>query len=83
MIKHPQILNASNPTRPYTYDFNVEGLYQSGCKQSNANHGELTDAEIDALIMSESDDYSKPDVHDDLYGDDYADAILADLANIN
>ena len=55
---------------------------------TNANCDYLTDAEIDALIESDSMTFggilgSEFNVHDDLYGDDYADAILADLANIN
>ena len=50
--------------------------------------GNLTDAEIDALIESDAMTFggimgSEFDVKSNLYGDDYADAILADLANIN
>lgn len=80
MIKHPRYLNASNPTRPYEYDFNTKGLYASGYASNTINPDELTDAEIDALIKG--DDSAMPfdnDIHSELVGDAYADAILADM----
>ena len=83
MIKHPRYLNASNPTRPYEYDFNAKGLYASGYASNTINPDELTDDEIDAFIKSDADYLgtrgSDFDVKSDLYGDAYADAILADM----
>ena len=64
-------------TKPYSDCYNVESIYTTGFTKTI--HGELTDEEIDSLIKSESDDYSKPEIHSDLSGDDYADAMLAEL----
>jgi hypothetical protein len=55
---------------------------------TNADMCYLTDAEIDALIESDSMTFggilgSEFDVKSNLFGDDYADAILADLGNIS
>ena len=64
-------------TKPYADCYNVESIYTTGFTKTI--HGELTDEEIDALIESESDDYTKPDIHSDLSGDDYADCVMSDL----
>ena len=64
-------------TKPYADCYNVESIYTTGFTKTI--HGELTDAEIDSLINSESDDYSKPNIHSELIGDDYADAMLKEL----
>ena len=77
MIQSPKLLNPINSTRPYKDEFNVESVYSSG--SDKIIYGELTDEEIDVLINSESDDYSKPDILADLSGDDYADAMMAEL----
>ena len=64
-------------TKPYADCYNVESIYTTGFTETI--HGELTDAEIDALIESESDDHKKPMIHSDLSGDDYADAMMQEL----
>lgn len=51
---------------------------------TNANIDALTDAEIDALIAADSMTFggimgSEFDVKPNLYGDDYADAMMSDL----
>ena len=83
MIKSPRYLNASNPTRPYKHHFNVEGLYDTDVTTDCASGDELTDEQIDALINSESETVgimgSMFDVKSDLYGDDYADAMMSEL----
>ena len=83
MIKSPRYLNASNPTRPYHDRFNVESVYDNNVTTDCASGDELTDEQIDALINSESETVgimgSMFDVKSDLYGDDYADAMMAEL----
>ena len=76
MLKQPR---SSGPyARPYVECYNTESIYTTG--YSNRVGGELTDAEIDALCIAE--ESAMPfdnDTHADLVGDDYADAIMADL----
>ena len=43
----------------------------------------LDDNELDSFIDIYADDYSKHDTKCELFGDDYADAIMADLGIIN
>jgi hypothetical protein len=77
MIQHPRYLNATNPIRPYVDVFNTKSVYTSGSNKTALYA--LTDEQIELLIKAESDDYSKPDIHADLAGDDYADAMMAEL----
>ena len=83
MIKSPKLLNAKNSTRPYTDVYNVESVYDNVTTNCAVND-ELTDEQIDALINTDSQTFggimaSEFDVKDDLYGDDYADAIMSEL----
>ena len=82
MIKSPKLLNAKNSTRPYTDVYNVESVYDNATINCAVND-ELTDEQIDALINSESETVgimgSLFDVKSELYGDDYADAMMAEL----
>lgn len=54
---------------------------------TNANIDHLTDAEIDALIEADSQTFggilgSEFNVKSDLYGDDYADAMMREIADL-
>tara|TARA_R110002012_G_scaffold87989_1_gene217140 strand:+ start:502 stop:837 length:336 start_codon:yes stop_codon:yes gene_type:complete len=64
-------------SKPYSDCNNVKSVYTTGFTKIHSS--ELTDDEIDSLINSESDDYKKPDIHTDLFGDDYADAMMKEL----
>ena len=82
MIKSPKLLNAKNSIRPYTDVYNVESVYHNDATIS-ANCDELTDEQIDSLINDQdarhSADCFNNEIHSDLMGDDYADAVLAEL----
>lgn len=82
MIKSKRYLNATNPTRPYKHHFNTDGLYDMSVTHTT-DAGALTDEQIDAMIAAEPDVLgivgSDFDVKANLYGDAYADAILADM----
>ena len=83
MIKSPKLLNAEHSIRPYTHHFNTEGLYNNDVTISDCSDA-LTDEQIDALIDADSQTFggimsSEFDVHSDLYGDDYADAMMTEL----
>ena len=79
MIKSPRYLHAATPTRPYKHQFNVASVYDNNvttCEQLD----ELTDEQIEALIDSSPDDLTSDlNIFPELSGDDYADAVLADL----
>jgi hypothetical protein len=87
MIKSPRLIHASNSTRPYTDQYNVASVYDNNVTTNAVAGDDLTDEEINALINADRFNcvargdsiYNNADIHDDLYGDDYADAILADL----
>jgi hypothetical protein len=86
MIKSPRLTHASNSTRPYTDRYNVESVYNNVTTNVVAGD-DLTDEEINALIdadrfncVARGDSiYNNADIHEDLYGDDYAAAILSEL----
>ena len=82
MIKSPKLINAKNSTRPYTDVYNVESVYHNDVTTSAACD-ELTDEQIDSLIHDQdarhSADCFNNEIHSDLMGDDYADAVLAEL----
>ena len=82
MIKSPKLLNAKNSTRPYTDVYNVESVYHNDVTTSDACDV-LTDEQIDDLINAQdvrhSDDCFNNEIKSDLYGDDYADAMMRDL----
>ena len=82
MIKSPKLLNAKRSTRPYTDVYNVESVYDN-VTTNCADDCELTDEQIDDLINAQdarhSDDCFNNEIKADLYGDDYADAMMAEL----
>jgi len=80
MIKSPRLIHASNSTRPYTDRYNVASVYDNvtiSCESLD----ELTDEQIDALIDSQPDVIDNVNIFPELSGDDYANAVLADLNN--
>ena len=87
MIKSPRLIHASNPTRPYADKYNVQSVYDNNVTTSAVADDELTDEQISALIEADRFNcvgggdsiYNNADIHEDLYGDDYADAILSEL----
>ena len=76
-------------TKPYTDGYNVFSVYVTGqhdLSMVDTQTVQLNDDEIDAMIESKifhtvdkGDSMYNTDTHADCYGDDYADAILADL----
>lgn len=82
MIKSPKLLNAKHSIRPYKHHINTEGLYNNDGVNCVVND-ELTDDQIEYLINCESDNpgmmRSDYDVKSELYGDEYADAMMKEL----
>ena len=76
-------MHAANSIRPYTDVYNTEGLYNYDRQQCDELDA-LTDKEIEQLIEADSKTFggimgSDFDVKRNLYGDDYADAMMAEL----
>ena len=82
MIKSPRLLNAKRSIRPYTDVYNVESVYDN-VTTNCGDDVELTDEQIDALINDQdvrcANDCFDNEIKSDLYGDDYADAIMSEL----
>ena len=74
--------------RPYRDHYNTESIYknigysvaESGQELTDDQIAYLTESEIE-MYCSRGDSVFSVNTHDELYGDDYADAILADLYN--
>ena len=81
MLKSPRLIHASNSTRPYTDRYNVASVYDNNVTTVCPPLDELTDEQIDALIDSQPDVMDDINIFPELSGDDYANAVLADLNN--